>query len=422
MASYNYPSFGDKRWKTPVATVASLPIIGSIAGDCRVTLDTFKFYIFNGTAWALSATGDVVGPASSTTNSLVQFADTTGKLLKNLALGTANQVLGMTNAATDQEYKTLSVGTTGTDFAIAHAANSVAFNLPDASATARGVITTGVQTIAGVKTFSSTITGSISGNAATVTTNANLTGPITSTGNATSIAAQTGTGTTFAMSAGPTFTGTVTIPTPFTIGAVSMTATGTQLNYLNAATGTTGTTSTNVVFSTSPSITTPTFVTNITTPQINAAGAMILATNGSTTALTLSTAQLATFAGNILSTIATGSSVIGSATAYNTTSPNAGNAAPKFQVDYASSLIGVSSLCWDATLGQGMIVLGTARGGIGTYTAVQNGDVIGAVEFAGANDAAMVTGAYIASSALSTWKSTATVNRQCNMKFYTTPA
>lgn len=46
--------------------------------------------------------------------------------------------------------------------------------------------------------------GSCTGNAATVTTNANLTGPITSAGNATSIASQTGTGTTFVMSASPT--------------------------------------------------------------------------------------------------------------------------------------------------------------------------------------------------------------------------
>ena len=54
--------------------------------------------------------------------------------------------------------------------------------------------------------------------AGSVTTNANLTGPISSTGNATSITAQVGTGTTFAMSAGPTFTGTV--------GAATITATG----------------------------------------------------------------------------------------------------------------------------------------------------------------------------------------------------
>ena len=50
-------------------------------------------------------------------------------------------------------------------------------------------------------------------NAATVTTNANLTGPITSVGNATSINSQTGTGSTFAMSVSPTFTGTPAAPT-----------------------------------------------------------------------------------------------------------------------------------------------------------------------------------------------------------------
>lgn len=62
----------------------------------------------------------------------------------------------------------------------------------------------------------------------------------------------------------PTFTGTVTHPTPFTLGAVSVTTTGTQLNFLSAATGTTGTTSTNIVFSTSPSIATPTITGSFT--------------------------------------------------------------------------------------------------------------------------------------------------------------
>lgn len=54
--------------------------------------------------------------------------------------------------------------------------------------------------------------GSCTGNSATVTTNANLTGPITSVGNATSVASQTGTGTKFVMDTNPTFSGSITVP------------------------------------------------------------------------------------------------------------------------------------------------------------------------------------------------------------------
>ena len=150
-----------------------------------------------------------------------------------------------TLASTSQ---TLAVGTTGTDFAISSSSSTHTFNIPDASATARGVITTGVQTITGTKTIQTSaaankglvVKGSASqsanlvevqnssgtalvsvtsagvlssavatgtapftvtsttqvanlnaataGNASTVTTNANLTGVVTSTGNATAIA------------------------------------------------------------------------------------------------------------------------------------------------------------------------------------------------------------------------------------------
>lgn len=81
-----------------------------------------------------------------------------------------------------------------------------------------------------------------------------------------------------AMTASPVFTGTPTIPTPFTLGATSVTSTGTQLNYLNAATGTTGTTSSNLVFSASPTFTGTVGAAGINTSGFVTAGAGV-ATN-----------------------------------------------------------------------------------------------------------------------------------------------
>lgn len=89
-----------------------------------------------------------------------------------------------------------------------------------------------------------------------ITLTTTVTGNVCSNATALSACTTTGTGSTV-LATSPTFTGTPIIPTPFTLGAISVTSTGTQLNYLSAATGTTGTTSTNVVFSTSPTLTTP---------------------------------------------------------------------------------------------------------------------------------------------------------------------
>lgn len=49
----------------------------------------------------------------------------------------------------------------------------------------------------------------------------------------------------------------LTFPSPFTLGTTPVTVTGNQLNYLNSASGTTGTTSTNLVYSNMPTIITP---------------------------------------------------------------------------------------------------------------------------------------------------------------------
>ena len=53
---------------------------------------------------------------------------------------------------------TLATGTAGTDFAISAAANTITFDLPNASATARGVVSIAAQTIGGAKTFADSMT------------------------------------------------------------------------------------------------------------------------------------------------------------------------------------------------------------------------------------------------------------------------
>lgn len=88
----------------------------------------------------MSAAGDIIYGGTSGTGT-------------RLAKGTANQLVGMNNGATAPEYKTASVGTSGSDFAIVQSANAIAFNLPDASASARGATTSSAQTFGGAKTF-----------------------------------------------------------------------------------------------------------------------------------------------------------------------------------------------------------------------------------------------------------------------------
>lgn len=103
--------------------------------------------------------------------------------------------------------------------------------------------------------------------------------------------------------ASPTFTGTVTVPSPFTLGATSVTTTGNQLNFLSSASSTTGITSTNLVFSNGPTLQSPFFV----TPNIGVATATSINTgitlNGtifakSTNAVSLASTNHALTVGN----------------------------------------------------------------------------------------------------------------------------
>jgi hypothetical protein len=78
--------------------------------------------------------------------------------------------------------QTFSVGTAGTNFAISSSGGTHTFNIPDAGASARGLVTTGTQTFAGAKTFSGAISASNLSGTNTGDQTITLTGDVTGTG------------------------------------------------------------------------------------------------------------------------------------------------------------------------------------------------------------------------------------------------
>lgn len=179
-----------------------------------------------------TGTVTVPTPVNLTDAATKAYVDANGVgTVMTVSVASANGFAGTVATATTTPAITLSTSITGmlkgNGTAISAATSGTDYSA-GTSALATGILksttTTGALSIAVAGDFP-TLNQNTSGNAATVTTNANLAGPITSVGNATSIASQTGTGSTFAMSASPTFTGTVTVTTMAATGGFSITGT-----------------------------------------------------------------------------------------------------------------------------------------------------------------------------------------------------
>jgi hypothetical protein len=165
-----------------------VPTNTSGAGDFRIRNGSTNRLTVNnsGTVTATTFSGALDGnaaTATTATNCSRQILsgngmDFTGGQLntdRTITLGTPSTITGSTtNSVTTSSHThalTVNLGVTGGTTAGPIITSSAGTNatIPTASGTASGVVTTGDQTWAGTKTFSSTISGSINGNAATAT-------------------------------------------------------------------------------------------------------------------------------------------------------------------------------------------------------------------------------------------------------------
>lgn len=110
-------------------------------------------------------------PNGNTSDSLLQWrsSDSSVRKIAIVDLGVGITTLNTLTAAT----QTFAVGTSGTDFNINSTTSTHTFNIPDASASNRGVVTTGTQTLTGEKTFSLGVVANNAGQAAGVTISGN---------------------------------------------------------------------------------------------------------------------------------------------------------------------------------------------------------------------------------------------------------
>lgn len=231
---------------------------GDFSSNTSTSVDS-EVVVFSGTGGKTGKRATGTGIATLTSGVLSATATTgSGSVVLATSPTLVTPVLGVA-AATTINKVTLTAPATGSTLTIddgftLHATG----NVTALSGSSTGA-NTGDQTI----TLTGGVTGSGTGSfAATVITNANLTGPITSSGNATAIASQTGTGTKFVVDTSPTLvtpalgvaTATSLAIGGATIGSNGLAVTGHLLVEGVTSTGATGTGK--LVFDTAPQIST----------------------------------------------------------------------------------------------------------------------------------------------------------------------
>ncbi len=157
---------GDLSWVAP--TGASAGTFGSSTNVAQITVDAQGRITSISNVAVAAGTGDVTGPASSTTNAIPTFSSTTGKVLQNnsgvtISSGTvsATGFSGSGASLTSLNGSNISSGTVAAarlDLTNLNGSNVTsgtvaAARLPTAGSGASGIVDTGTQQFAGAKRF-----------------------------------------------------------------------------------------------------------------------------------------------------------------------------------------------------------------------------------------------------------------------------
>jgi hypothetical protein len=118
-----------------------------------------------------SSTGGTLIKSTLTAGSGILITNASGAITVSTTGAGITNLNGLSGSS-----QTLAVGSSGSDFNISSTGSSHTFNIPDASASNRGLVTTGTQTLGGNKTFANdvTVTGNLTVNGTTTTVNSTV--------------------------------------------------------------------------------------------------------------------------------------------------------------------------------------------------------------------------------------------------------
>lgn len=216
-------------------TSASVTTANGFAGTVATSTTTPAITISTSVNGMAKGNGTALSAATSGTDYSVGTSGLATGILKTTT-GT-----GALSIATASDFPTLNQNTTGNAATVTTNANltgevtSMGNATTVTNAAVIGKVLTGYVSGAGTIAATDNIIQAIEKLNGNNATNANLTGPITSVGNATSIASQTGTGTTFVMNTSPTLV-TPNLGTPSTLVGTNITGTAAGLTAGNVTT------------------------------------------------------------------------------------------------------------------------------------------------------------------------------------------